>query len=516
MYGVLSAAGVYGFFAGGANAALPVLWRDGLELSRVLHSAMPLFLSFSLALLAILLQSCGNMRAREVLCCLLYYASSTFVLSLSDPTFIAVGFEFMALFALLLIAYGCPAGNIGAFLHYASVHFISGVLLLVGACKFAQVGQFTGLSKTLYMAGLLINAASFPASSWVSHTYPMSSRFGIMVLSAFTTKVAACILLRMFSGDPILLYAGMMTAIYGAIFAWLERNIRKAMSYNVVGQVGLMLIAIGFSGVSYGVLIAYMALSVLYQTLLFMVADVVTVGSAEHRRGGLYAVYLSMFACIVAVLNMGAFPGSAGFVVKSLVLHSTGTAGLIDVISKQVFLICSLLLFAGVGLRLVWLSSVQLRASHNESSSVGRYLLEAPMAFLVLLLVVLGMFHKQVLSFTGERFVYTPKDVAVQIAAISVTALCFVISLRNKLLGRCEFSIDIDWIYRRFLPKVISGFWNFVLYLCNVLSEKVCIPEYDDEDHAWVSALRQRMEAADVALLLCMLVIGVVLVLTYV
>ncbi|WP_262997905.1 proton-conducting transporter transmembrane domain-containing protein [Anaplasma capra] len=479
-------------------------------------------MSFAFTLLLILWRAWGVMRPREMLCCLLYCVSSSFTLLLSDPTLVAIGFEFMALAAMFLVAQGCSKGVDKAFLHYAAAHFIAGALLLVGACRFAQVGQFFGLYKASYMIGLLINAASFPMSSWVSHAYPMSSRFGIMALSTFTTKAAAYTLLRIFPGDPMLVYAGSATAVYGTIFALLARDVRKMMSYNVIGQMGLILISVGLGGISPGVTVAQMALSVLYQALLFMVADVVVVNSSKGTNGpggATYPLLVGVLCCLVAVFNMGAFPGSAGFVVKSLILHGAWADGLIGAISKQVFLVCSVSLFAGVGLRLVWSSVAQFHASRSVSSGMSGYLSGIPMLLLALVLLILGVFHRQMLSFTGEQFIYTLKDVASQTAILAIAALCFIVSLRNKLLGRYEFAVDVDWVYRCLLPSMTSKFCNFVIHLYGVFSNfsRVCSSGSGGEGGcAWAIALRHKAEASDSALLLCMLVVGIVLVLTYV
>ncbi|MGN7678991.1 MAG: proton-conducting transporter transmembrane domain-containing protein [Anaplasma sp.] len=498
---------------------LPAWLRNISYVPDINYAAVPLFLSFTFVLFLILYRAWGTMRPGEVLGCLLYYASSSAVLASSDLTLMTIGFEVMALSAMFIIAHGNSNANSRAFLHYAIVHFVSGVLLLLGACQFAKLGQLDGIPRIMYMAGLLINAASFPLSSWVSHAYPESSRFGIMVLSTFTTKVAAYVLLLMFAGDQVLLYIGVLTAAYGAIFAWLEADIRKAMSYNVVGQMGLLLLSIGFAKVSSGVIIAQMVLSVLYQTLLFMVADSLVVAN-----GGCTKVHkpsktrcpmpLEALCCIIAVFNMSAFPGSAGFVIKSLILHNVAVDGFIGVLLKQVFVICSMILVSGVGLRLFWCFLAQERKMSFRKVNIANVASTAPLWMLAITLLVLGVFHGSMLMSSGQGSIYTTGNVVPQVIAVMLTIVCFSV-LRGRLIGRREFLFDVDWVYMDFIPKVFLRVSDVVSQLCSVLLclLRACAPGLDcGEEGSGASVLTKRLETSNAALLLCMLLIGIMLV----
>ncbi|MGN7661118.1 MAG: proton-conducting transporter transmembrane domain-containing protein [Anaplasma sp.] len=498
---------------------LPVWLKKVLYVFDINYAATPLFWAFTFVLFLILYRAWGTMRPREVLCCLLYYASSSVVLASSDLTFITVGFEVMALSAMLIIAHGNSKASGRAFLHYATVHFVSGVLLLLGACQFARLGQLSGLPRIMYMAGLLINSASFPLSSWVSHAYPESSRFGIMVLSTFTTKVAAYVLLLMFAGDQALLYVGVLTAIYGAIFAWLEADIRKAMSYNVVGQMGLLLLSIGFAEVSLEVIIAQIVLSVLYQALLFMVADSLVVAN-----GGCPKIHnpsktrcpmpMEALCCIIAVFNMSAFPGSAGFVIKSLILHNVAVDGLIGVLLKQVFVVCSMILVSGVGLRLFWCFLSQERKMSFKKVNLKNAASTVPMCMLAITLLVLGIFHGSMPIPREQGPIYTTGSVVPQVITVALTIVCFSV-LRGRLIGKREFFSDVDWIYMDFIPRAFLKVSDAVLRLCGVLFGilRARASGFDcGEEGSGLSVLIKRLEASDAALLLCMLLIGIMLV----
>jgi multicomponent Na+:H+ antiporter subunit D len=64
-------------------------------------------------------------------------------------------------------------------------------------------------------------------------------------LSAFTTKAAVYALARGFPGFDLLIYLGVVMAIYGVVYAMLENDIRRLLSYHIVSQVGFMVTGVG-------------------------------------------------------------------------------------------------------------------------------------------------------------------------------------------------------------------------------------------------------------------------------
>ena len=133
------------------------------------------------------------------------------------------------------------------------VHFLGGNLLLAGIFLKISAGEplvnvLTGTNDLAYwliLSGVAINAAIPPLHAWLTDAYPEGTITGSVYLSSFTTKVAVYALIRIFPGAEILLWAGVIMALYGVIYAILENDIRRLLSYHIVSQVGFMVAGVG-------------------------------------------------------------------------------------------------------------------------------------------------------------------------------------------------------------------------------------------------------------------------------
>ena len=482
---------------------------DGLEY-------FPLILSFLISLSSIFLGVRGSYK--EILCSILYCVGSIVALASSNLTYTTIGFEVMALAAAFLVALGnCKSGG-PAFLSYTCMHFFSGVLLLLGACQHENLGYLEGLPRWLFLMGLLINAAAFPSSFWVLCSYPRASSFGIMVLSLFTTKVALYLLLREFSGESVIMYVGVLTAVYAVIFSLIEKNVRRLMSYGLVGQGGLILMAIGCAGIPRDVIIMQMAFSVLYQLLLFMVAE-----CAERNSGsvdinkmsksiGLFSV--ESLGCLVALLNMGSFPGTAGFVVKGFMLHVEIESFSYEFL-KYVHPAMGLALFASVGMKFFWHTTLKSygSASHSKGNITSRISILA----LSLVVVVFGILYGRGVLFHSHKFVYTLEEVTTKLAILAAVLSCFTL-FRDKFAGRVELSVLESLISRKviFTVEKLGGCFSFVKEFVRgyALEESTLGVEIGDRETTLLSGAPTGLISS--TLLLVMLCICIVLVWAYV
>ncbi|QXK91844.1 cation:proton antiporter [Neoehrlichia mikurensis] len=434
-----------------------------------------LLIAFSLAMFFIFLSS-NSIGKREMIIYLLYYLSNSMAILSSDIIIVVIVFEFMALCALLIIAISLSKERYKAFIHYACIHFCAGVFLLIGICQFSFLKNLNHVSAASFFIGLLINAAAFPMSSWVTHSYPIASNTGMAILSVFTTKTAAYIMLKLFQGSDILLYVGLMTSIYGVIFSLLENNIKKLLCYNLVGQMGLLLISIGFNHmIVVEVIVLQIVLSMLYQLLLFMIANAIikNTGIVNINDMGcmLKTMPLEGICCFIALLIMGGFPGTSGFIVKTMILHNIELGGLQDIIFGKLFFICSILLLVSAGFKFFWfvfLSNVQCVTKVAKSE----FLTQVSILILTCILLISGFFYKKCFFFVdniGSHFYYTYDKVFFQCITFLVAALFFY-CFYKKFKGITSFNMDIDWIYRSFLLNIILKFYAFILYICNIFA----------------------------------------------
>ncbi|NDD65888.1 MAG: hypothetical protein EBZ36_18210, partial [Acidobacteria bacterium] len=75
-------------------------------------------------------------------------------------------------------------------------------------------------------------------SAWLPDSYPKASPAGSVFLAAFTTKAALFVLIILFAGTKVLVFAGLFMAFYGIVYAILENDMRRLLSYSIISQLG--------------------------------------------------------------------------------------------------------------------------------------------------------------------------------------------------------------------------------------------------------------------------------------
>ena len=160
-----------------------------------------------------------------------------------------------------------------------------------------------------------------------------------------------------FAGEEILIYFGLYMIMYGIIYALLENDIRRILSYSIVNQVGFMIVGIGIgtelaiNGAS-----AHAFSHIIYKGLLLMSAGSVIYMINKRKCtdvGGLYKTMPITATCgIIGALAISAFPLTSGFISKSMILDSSINQNLIYV--WVLLLIGSAGVFLHAGIKFPW------------------------------------------------------------------------------------------------------------------------------------------------------------------
>lgn len=279
-----------------------------------------------------------------------------------------VWFEVMLISSFALLVLGGNKVQLDGAVKYVAINLISTVLLL------ASIGLLYGLTGTLNMADLYqkvplvenqslvslvavmfllafgIKAAVFPLYFWLPaayHTLPISVG---AVFAALMTKVGVYALMRTFTLifpgehsaiDTTLLIAGLATMVLGVLGAITHTDIRRILSFHVIGSIGFMLLGLGLgSEMAMAAAIFYMVHGILIKALLFMLAGMIgrmggsfelsELGGLYRRRPGFSIVFL------IAALSLIGIPPLSGFWAKVLIIE----AGLIH---DAVLVICFVL-----------------------------------------------------------------------------------------------------------------------------------------------------------------------------
>ncbi|MCC8193404.1 MAG: Na+/H+ antiporter subunit D, partial [Deltaproteobacteria bacterium] len=220
--------------------------------------------------------------------------------------------------------------------HSAGGLFLLGGMLLrykaTGTFEFTHAApDMQQAYNWLILTGFCVNAAVVPLHAWLPDAYPRGTVTGSVFMCAFTTKTAVYVLARGFAGWEILAVMGTIMALYGVLYACIENNARRILSYHIVSQVGYMVAGIGVgTAMTLNGASAHAYAHILYKGLLFMGAGCIlyATGTAKlDKLGGLAArLPWVMVLYMVAALSISGMPLFNGFISKTMTIAGAAEA----------------------------------------------------------------------------------------------------------------------------------------------------------------------------------------------
>ncbi|MCX5512169.1 proton-conducting transporter transmembrane domain-containing protein [Kaistia algarum] len=387
---------------------------------------------------------------------LLYAGAAQGVVFAGDLLTLFVYWEVMAIGSTLVVLGG---GAERAGLRYAWMHVFGGVLFFAGLTIVASAPEGLALRSLradsfgtwLLLAGILVNAGAPPVSAWVVDAYPRASWAGAVFLSAFTTKAAVAVLIRLFPGEPVLVAVGLFMAVYGLVYALIENDIRRMLSYSIVGQVGFMVVAVGIgSPLALAAAATHAFAHILYKSLLMMAAGSVLRATGTCRLtelGGLASrMPATAAAAVVGGLSLAAAPLTAGFVSKSAIMASLTDAH--AALPWFVLTAVSAGSFLYAGLKLPWFAFFH-GAAPAKLERLPRSMIVAMIALSVMSLaagIVPGLLAGLAPEIASVS-VLTPDHVVFQLQLLGASIVCFIL-LMKLLWPVVRVTMDFDWLWR--------------------------------------------------------------------
>ncbi|HVR71955.1 MAG TPA: Na(+)/H(+) antiporter subunit D [Vicinamibacteria bacterium] len=450
-----------------AGAAVDVTLL-GLDLRVVFADALARVFGLVFATMACLgtLYALHVRRGGEQAATLVYAAAALGVMFAGDWVTLFLFWELMALASSAVVWYGGSRRSRAAAWRYLLVHAASGSLLLAGilvlqATGTTRVGPVPeGTAFWLMVAGVGINAAIPPLHAWLTDAYPEGSVTGSVFLSAFTTKTAVYVLIRAFPGAEVLVYAGVVMALYGVVYAVLENDIRRLLAYHIVSQVGYMVAGVGMgTALALDGSTAHAFSHILYKALLFMGAGAVIEATGRRKLTELGGLASRMKAVLVLYM-VGAFSISSvplfnGFISKSMVVSAAAEGGW--PIVELLLTLASIGTFLHTGLKLPWFTFFG-PPSGAAVRPIPRNMLVA-MAAAAALCTGLGLFPGWLYARLPFDAVYEPYTIDHVVSALQLllgTGIAFALLL-GKFAGEPTVSLDTDWFYRRPLRSAVAA-----------------------------------------------------------
>ncbi|GAA0569011.1 Na(+)/H(+) antiporter subunit D [Caenispirillum bisanense] len=399
---------------------------------------------------------------RELAAAYVYAGSSIGVVFSGDLITLFVFWEIMAIASTVVVWSGNSARSARAGMRYILVHLLGGVLLMAGlAAHIVDTGSIDAtrllpstLGSWLMLAGILVNAGAPPLWAWVADAYPEASWSGAVFLSAFTTKTAVYVLIRLYPGTEILVWIGLAMIFYGVIYALRENDMRRILVYSIVNQVGFMVTAVGIgTETALNGAAAHAFAHILYKAVLLMSAGAVLyqtggVGKCTQLGGLARSMPFTTAAAIIGALSICAFPLTSGFVSKSMIIDAAGA----EHMAAAWFLLeaASAAAILYVGLRFVWFVFFDrdsgLRPADPPLS------MKAAMGLMAALCLILGVWPQplyDLLPYPVDYVPYTVSHVVHQLQLLLFAAAVFFLTL-PLTRPREGITLDFDWFYRRF------------------------------------------------------------------
>ncbi len=406
-------------------------------------------------------------RAGEHAAILVYAGGALGVVYAGDWVSAFVWWELMA-WASLFVVWSGPTPRAGAVgFRYLFVHLVGGALFLIGlAAHLAGGGSSTfgpfaepgGWPYMLILLAVAINAAIPPFHAWLADAYPEASIPGTVFLSAFTTKTAVYVLIRAFPGNDLLVWAGIVMALYGVVYAVLENDIRRLLAYHIISQVGYMVAGVGIgTPLALGGAAAHAFCHILYKALLLMGAGAVMTATGRRTLtelggiGGQMPVVVVLY--MVGAFSISGVPLFNGFISKSMIITAAGDDG--RGLAELLLTLASIGTFLHTGLKLPYFTFF--------GPSRGVPVMPVPRNMIVAMGVAAacciglglapGWLYAR-LAAPVDYHPYTIDHVGGSLQLLLGTALAFW-WLLAKLRGEATQSLDMDWLYRRSVPAAL-------------------------------------------------------------
>jgi NADH-quinone oxidoreductase subunit L len=187
-------------------------------------------------------------------------------------------------------------------------------------------GLLTAAGITIFF-GAVGKSAQFPLHVWLPDA--MEGPTPVSALIHAATMVAAGVymvgrLFLLFTPDALLFiaYTGLVTAVIAASIAIVQTDIKKALAYSTISQLGYMMAALGVGGYTAGLF--HLMTHAFFKALLFLGSG--SVIHALHSQempemGGLKSKMPTTFwTFLIATLAISGVPGLSGFFSKDAIL----------------------------------------------------------------------------------------------------------------------------------------------------------------------------------------------------
>ncbi|MHB1162835.1 MAG: NADH-quinone oxidoreductase subunit L, partial [Chloroflexota bacterium] len=234
--------------------------------------------------------------------------------------------------AFVVTRVGDTAFLIGLFLLFTSLGTLEIQELMARATSQWAVGSGLAVAAAaLLLGGALGKSAQLPLQTWLPDAMAGPTPVSALIHAATMVTAGVYLIARtyaIFTLAPQVQFAvaiiGAATLIYAGFSALTQPNIKRAIAYSTISQIGLMFLALGVG--AWTAAVFHFMTHAFFKALMFLSAGVVILALHHEedmfRMGGLRReLPLAFWTFLIAAASMSAVPFvTAGFYSKELIL----------------------------------------------------------------------------------------------------------------------------------------------------------------------------------------------------
>jgi NADH-quinone oxidoreductase subunit L len=426
--------------------------------------------------------------------CINLFVFAMLVLVLADNLLLLfVGWEGVGLCSYLLIGFwyqdnsACAAANkafittrigdvfllLGMALLFASLGTLNiADMLAQSSIRWPKDSLLPTLAGFLMLAGAVGKSAQFPLQTWLPDAMKGPTPVSALIHAATMVTAGVYLLART---SPLLansslaqeavLFVGAITMLMGSFSALAQSDLKRALAYSTMSQIGMMLMAIGLNSPSAAMF--HFMTHAFFKALLFLCAGVV--GEAMHHEynmsklGGLRHSMPFTFICfVIGCSSLAGLPFvTAGFFSKDQILKSAFAAQ--NPIWWMILLL-GVFLTALYSFRIIAMVFLG-KAGHSPSYSPG-WMMYVPLTILSFLSIASGYIERPLLRFLGKGHDNIGASIILMASVASVFGIILSLVIyrgkaRNYELPLFRIGFGFDALYQAVLVKPYIRFAAF-------------------------------------------------------
>jgi len=399
------------------------------------------------------------------------------------------GWELVGLTSYLLIGYywrkpSAARAAVKAFwvTKLGDVGLLIGIIILyayTGSFSFGWEVTLAGaapLVTGLLFLGVMGKSAQFPLHVWLPDAMEGPTPVSALLHAATMVAAGVFLLVRaepLFVQAPatqeLMAYVGAFTALFAAVIAVVQTDIKKVLAYSTCSQLGYMVCALGAGSAAAGFF--HLTTHAAFKALLFLAAGSVihAVHTNDIREmGGLARrMKLTTTVFVIGALALAGVPGLSGFFSKDLVLEAVLERGLWLPLAALLVGVFLTAFYMGRVICIAFLGEPSERAEHAREGGASMGL---PLVVLAALALGAGWFGSDLATLWGAEihFHLSPIGIAATALGLAGIGLSYLVYQTRQVPASAFSALEpIARVARSgFVDRLwLSGYENFLLRL---------------------------------------------------